>query len=76
MSEEDIWKTAFLTDLGLYEWIVISIGLKQLPAEFARFMTHVLREYLNIFVAVYFNDIIVYSRNLREHEVHVQKIMT
>lgn len=75
MKPEDIWKTAFLTDLGLYEWVVASIGLKQLPAKFARYMTHVLREYINDFVAVYFDDIIVFSKDVTKHDEHVRKTM-
>lgn len=75
-AEEDIWKTAFLTDMGLFEWVVAPMGLKRLPAEFARFMTHVLIKYLNKFVAVYFDDIIVYSKNEEEHDQHVREVMT
>ncbi|QKX57713.1 uncharacterized protein TRUGW13939_04831 [Talaromyces rugulosus] len=76
MKNDDIWKTAFLTDLGLYEWLVAPMGLKRLPAEFARFMTHILREYLNLFVAVYFDDVIVYSKDPKEHDNHVRLVMT
>jgi hypothetical protein len=75
-AEEDIWKTAFLTDMGLFEWVVAPMGLKRLPAEFARFMTHVLIKFLNKLVAVYFDDIIVYSKNVEEHDSHVRAVMT
>jgi hypothetical protein len=75
-AEEDIWKTAFLTDMGLFEWVVAPMGLKRLPAEFARFMTFVLIKFLNKFVAVYFDDIIVYSKNVEEHDGHVRAVMT
>jgi hypothetical protein len=75
MAKEDIWKTAFLTDKGLLEWIVAPMGLKNLPAQFARYMTHVLWKYLNIFVAIYFDDIIVFSKNIEEHDGHVRQVM-
>lgn len=42
IKPEDIQKTTFLTDLRLYKWVVAPIELKQLPAKFARYMTHVL----------------------------------
>ena len=75
-AEEDIWKTAFLTDMGLFEWVVAPMGLKRLPAEFARYMTHVLMEYLNKFVAVYFDDVIIFSKKSEEHDEHVRLVMT
>jgi len=49
----DEHKTAFLTEFGLYEWKVMCFGLKNSPAEFARFMTENLYEFINDFVAVY-----------------------
>jgi hypothetical protein len=75
LRKEDQKYTAFLTDLGLYEWVVAPIGLTRLPAEFARFMTYILRKYLNKTIAVYFNDVIVFSRNPEEHEKHVREVM-
>jgi hypothetical protein len=51
------------------------MGLTWLPAKFARFMTHILRKYLNKTVAVYFNNIIIFSRNPEEHEKHVREVM-
>ena len=76
MFEGDIWKTAFLTDKGLFEWVVAPMGLKNLPAQFARFMTATLWKFLNKFVAVYFDDVIVFSKNVEEHEGHVRQVMT
>ena len=43
------------------------MGLKRLPAEFARYTIHILQKYLNKFVAVYFNDVIVSLKDLSEH---------
>ncbi|EED14713.1 retrotransposon polyprotein, putative [Talaromyces stipitatus ATCC 10500] len=63
-------------DKSLYEWAVTLMGLKRLPVEFAQFMTYVLIQYLNKFVVVYFNDIIVYSKDPNEHEGHVRQVMT
>lgn len=71
----DEHKTAFLTEYGLYEWRVMCFGLKNAPAEFARFMSENLREFLNEFVVVYFDDIIIFSDNLEDHWQHVRKVL-
>ena len=71
----DEHKTAFLTEYGLYEWKVMCFGLKNAPAEFARFMSDNLREFLNEFVVVYFDDIIIYSDNLDDHWKHVRQVL-
>ncbi len=50
-------------------------GLKNAPAEFARFMSENLREFLNDFVVVYFDDIIIFSENLEDHWKHVRSVL-
>jgi hypothetical protein len=75
MAKEDIWKAVFLMDKGLFEWVVAPMGLKNLPAQFARYMTHVLWKYLNIFVAVYFDDIIVFLKNIEDYDGYVRQVM-
>jgi reverse transcriptase-like protein/integrase-like protein/chromodomain-containing protein len=75
IREGDEHKTAFLTEYGLYEWKVMCFGLKNAPAEFARFMSENLREFLNDFVVVYFDDIIIYSDDLETHWKHVRRIL-
>jgi transposase InsO family protein len=67
--------TAFITEYGLYEWTVACFGLKNAPAEFARFMSNILREFVNDFVVVYFDDIIIYSNNIKEHWQQVRKVL-
>jgi hypothetical protein len=71
----DEHKTAFLTEYGLYEWKVMCFGLKNAPAEFARFMSDNLRQFLNEFVVVYFDDIIIFSDNLEDHWRHVKQVL-
>jgi Reverse transcriptase (RNA-dependent DNA polymerase) len=67
--------TAFITEYGLYEWLVMCFGLQNAPAEFARYMTHVLRDFIGDFVVVYFDDIVVYSKTIEEHREHVCQVL-
>lgn len=75
IKEGDEHKTAFLTEFGLYEWKVMCFGLKNAPAEFARFMNRNLHDYINDFVAVYFDDIIIFSDDLTTHWQQVRKVL-
>jgi len=75
IREGDERYTAFITEYGLYEWTVACFGLRNAPAEFARYMNHILQEYLNISVVVYFDDIIIYSKTLEEHWRHVSEAL-
>jgi RNase H-like domain found in reverse transcriptase/Reverse transcriptase (RNA-dependent DNA polymerase)/Integrase zinc binding domain/Chromo (CHRromatin Organisation MOdifier) domain len=75
IREGDEKHTAFITEYGLYEWVVACFGLKNAPAEFARFMSETLKEYLNEFVVVYFDDIIIFAKTMTEHWGHVRKVL-
>jgi hypothetical protein len=71
VQECDIPKTAFVLRYGLYEFTVMSFGLTNAPAYFMYMMNKVFMEYLDKFIVVFIDDILVYSRNEGEHERHL-----
>lgn len=71
----DEWKTAFVTPSGHYEYRVMPFGLSNAPAVFQSYMNEVFREYLNRFIVVYLDDILIYSSSLLEHRRHVTLVL-
>jgi hypothetical protein len=71
----DIPKTAFSTRYGLYEFTVMSFGLTNAPAYFMNLMNKVFMEYLDKFVVVFINNILIYFKNDSEHEDHLRMVL-
>jgi hypothetical protein len=75
VKEEDIPKTAFRTCYGHYEFLVMSFGLTNVLAVFMDMMNRVFHDYLDQFIVVFINDILIYSRMLEEHDEHLRKAL-
>jgi hypothetical protein len=75
INEEDINKTAFIKRYGHYEFIVVLFGLSNAPAVFMSLMNGVFREYLDKFVIVFLDEILVYSKSKEEHENHLRIVL-
>jgi len=76
IAEGDEHKTTCVTRYGSYEFLVMPFGLTNAPATFCNLMNDVLYEFLDDFVVVYLDDIVVFSRSMNEHVVHLSRVLS
>ncbi|XP_013879478.1 RNA-directed DNA polymerase homolog [Austrofundulus limnaeus] len=75
IRQGDEWKTAFKTPIGHFEYLVMPFGLCNAPAFFQALINDVLRDFLNIFLFVYLDDILIFSKTQSEHKKHVHMVL-
>jgi hypothetical protein len=67
VTEGHEWLTAFITRFGLYESLVTSFGLQGAPATFQNYINRILYDMLDHYATAYLDNILIYSRNLKDH---------
>ena len=75
MKDVDVPKTAFRTRYGHYEFLVMPFRLTNAPTAFMDLMNTAFRPYLDQFIVVFIDDILVYSREEKEHEQHLKIVL-
>jgi hypothetical protein len=75
ICSKDIPKTAFTCKYGLYEYTVMSFGLTNAPALFMHLMNKVFMDYLDTFVVIFIDDILIYSKSEAEREKHLRLVL-
>ncbi|SYW75193.1 uncharacterized protein UHO2_03587 [Ustilago hordei] len=76
IAKGDEWKTAFGTQLGLYEYLVMPFGLANAPAHFQLFINDIFQDIIRVYVVVYLDDFLIFSDTEEAHVKHVTEVLT
>ncbi|XP_073221460.1 uncharacterized protein [Cicer arietinum] len=75
VKEEGVPKTAFITRYRYFEYLVMPFGVTNAPTSFMDYMNHIFHHFLETFVVVFIDDILIYSKSREEHEVHLRQVL-
>ena len=75
IKDKDIFKTMFRTRYGHYEFVVMPFGLTNAPTVFMCLMNNAMHKYLDKFVVVFIDDILIYSKSEEEHKEHLKIVL-
>jgi len=75
VKDEDMHKTAFRTRYGHYEYSVMPFGVTNAPGVFTEYMNRIFQAYLDRFVVVFIDDILIYSKSEEEHVEHLKIVL-
>ena len=75
IKDEEIHKTTFCTRYKHYKFVVLPFGLTNAPTTFIRLMHGIFHPYLDNFVLIFIDDILVYSKNVEEHKEHLRIVL-